>query len=68
MCFLYCREKSNFIWFKSNNVFTQGQRIKGVGLSLNQFLKNGQIDIFMLVLKDFIRKVKIEDREVIGEL
>lgn len=35
---------------------------------MNQFLKNGQVDVFMLVLKDFIKKVKMDDKEVVREL
>lgn len=46
----------------------QGQRIKGVGLSLNQFLKNNQMDMFIIVLKDFLKKVIVDDQELSEEL
>ena len=46
----------------------QGQRIKGVGLSLNMFLKNNQMDMFLIVLKDFLKKVPLEDQELSNDL
>lgn len=58
-----------FVAEKSQVLFDiKGQRIKGVGLSLNMFLKNNQMDMFLIVLKDFLKKVPLEDQELSNDL
>lgn len=62
-CALFFSEKSQYLYDM------KGQRIQGIGLSLNQIIKTyPNIDEFVLILKDFIRKVRLPDLQVESNL
>lgn len=46
----------------------QGEKVRGIGLSLNQFLKNSQLDDFIIILKEILKKIKITDPDAEADL
>jgi hypothetical protein len=42
--------------------------VRGIGLSLNQLLRNSQLDDFIILLKDFLKRVRITDPEAENDL
>ena len=47
----------------------KGNRIAGIGLSVNQIIKSyPNVEEFIFILKDFVRKVKLSDLQVEKDL
>lgn len=69
-CAFFLSEKSQVMYnVKVHSIIIQGERIRGVSLSLSQTLKSyGNLDEFVFFLKDIVRKIHLEDNELEAEI
>lgn len=69
-CAYFMAEKSQYILTVTVNLFHlfQGEKIRGISFSLNKLLKNYKLDDTMMLLKDFSKKVTINDQEAAADL
>jgi hypothetical protein len=69
VCILPEREITGDVQRASNWRVIQGEKIRGVSLSLTQTLKShNNLDEFVFFLKDIIRKIHLEDGELEAEI